>query len=83
MVIPYNLVEEGHPIEMISDLMDRVWNIMLLVWAFKFRNRMNTQLASTPGQQNWFHGAWVFLFEFLYINFKINKLNETNTEPAH
>ena len=81
LIIPYIFVEEGHPIELISDLVDKVWSIIALVLAFKFRNRMNTLLNSTPGQQNWFHGAWTFFFGFLHINFKINQLNEI--EPEH
>lgn len=80
LIIPYFFVEEGHPIELISDVVDNVWNIIALVLAFKFRNRMNTLLNSTPGQHNWFHGAWTFFFGFLHINFKINQLNEI--EPA-
>ena len=76
LIIPYVLVEDGHPFELVSDSVDKVWNIIALVWAFKFRNRMNSLLGSTPGQKKWFHGGWTFFFGFLHINFKINQLNE-------
>jgi len=74
LLIPYALVEEGHPVKAISDLLDMVWIILVLIWAFKARNRMNMLLAVTKDQPHWFQGLWTFLFTYLYFNFKINKL---------
>ena len=94
IVIPYILVEEGHPIESISDYMDTVWGILVLFWAFKARNRMNMLLGLTKDKPQWFHGLWTFLFQTFYFNYKINTLNENmgeiepelitvnNTEPG-
>lgn len=81
--IPYILVEEGSPIEAISNLLDTVLEILLVIWAFKARNRMNMLLSATKGSEFWFHGLWTFLFTALYFNFKINKLSTTvtKTEP--
>ena len=76
LVIPYSLLEEGHIIERVSDLSDKIFNICLLVWAFKARNRMNTILQIKAGSPHWFHGLWTFLFQGLYFNYKVNKLNE-------
>jgi hypothetical protein len=81
LVIPYVLIEEG-PIEGISNLLDAVWSILVLVWAFKARNRMNMLLSATKDQARWFHGLWTFLFTALYFNFKINTLNESLAEKG-
>ena len=41
---------------------------------------MNTLLAATKVEPDWFHGLWTFLFTTLYFNFKINKLNDNFAE---
>ena len=74
MLIPYALVEEGHPVEKFSDLLDVVWCIGIIVWGFKARNRMNSLLPHDEVKEYWFSGLWTFLFSPLYFNFKINKL---------
>lgn len=76
ILIPYLLVEEGHPIQLASDVGDRIWNLLVLILAFKFRNRMNRLQSAAPGHEHWFSGVATFFFCFLYINFKINKLSE-------
>jgi hypothetical protein len=81
LVIPYVLIEEGL-IEGISNVLDAVWSILVLVWAFKARNRMNMLLSATKDQARWFHGLWTFLFTALYFNFKINTLNESLAEKG-
>lgn len=49
LVVPYYFVEEGHVVVTISDVADRVVNILILVWAFKAGKRMNTILGAFPG----------------------------------
>jgi len=78
LVIPYVLVEEGHPVETISDVLDIVWGILVLIWAFKARNRMNLLLTATKDQPHWFDGLWTFLFSVFYFNFKINSCSVEN-----
>ncbi|GBE04490.1 MAG TPA: DUF4234 domain-containing protein [Nitrospirae bacterium] len=76
ITIPYLFAPEGHSIETLYDLLDLIWGILIVIWAFKARNRMNMLLSAVKGQPHWFHGLWTFLFTNLYFNFKINKLNE-------
>ena len=76
LFVPSLLVEEGHPIAAISNLLDKIWFILEVVWAFKARNRMNMLLSATKDDEAWFHGLWTFLFTVLYFNFKINTLSE-------
>lgn len=77
LFIPYIFVEEGSPIEAIGNLLDTIWGILLVVWAFKARNRMNMLLSATKESKFWFEGLWTFLFTALYFNFKVNALSET------
>ena len=82
LIVPYVMVEEGHPVERISDSLDTVFGLLVLIWAFMARNRMNALLAATKGQPQWFHGLWTFLFTAFYFNFKINTLNDDFAEPG-
>lgn len=62
-------------IRLISDLIGMIFNILVIVWAFKMRNRINSLNQYNPSDKKWFHGFWTFLFSTLYINFKINKIH--------
>ena len=64
------------PVTILADLTNLIWSILILIWAFKVRNRMNALLASRQQEPAWFHGLWTFLFNAFYFNFKINQLYE-------
>jgi len=83
LLIPYILVESGNPIEKISNLIDGLCGIMLVVWSFKARNRVNSLCSFNTESEGWFHGLWTFLFGPLYFNYKVNRLNENNAEQAN
>lgn len=76
----YLLVDEGHPIAITSNIIDRALGIMILVWGFMARNRMNQLYETSRQDKEWFHGLWTFLFSPLYFNFKINSICEDNNE---
>ena len=82
LFIAYMFVEEGHPIEGLSGLVDMIVSIMLIVWGFKARNRVNGFCNFTPESIDWFHGLWTFLFSPLYFNYKVNCILESNVEQA-
>ena len=82
LFIAYMFVEEGHPIEGVSGLVDMIVSIMLIVWGFKARNRVNSSCDFTPESSDWFHGFWTFLFSPLYFNYKVNCILEGNVEQA-
>ncbi len=82
LLIPYMIVDFGHPIEKVSNLSDRIWGIMLIVWGFKARNRVNDISNFNSESSHWFHGLWTFLFTPLYFNYKVNQLNDEHTEQA-
>ena len=76
LIIPYLLVPEGHPIEVISNLVDWAKTVCFLVWSFKVRNRLNVLLQSTVDSASWFHGVYTFFFTVFYINYKLNQLKK-------
>ena len=73
-------VEDGHPIAIASNLLDRVWMIMILVWGFYARNRTNQLNATASNDAAWFSGLWTFLFSPLYFNYKINVLTDDQVQ---
>lgn len=46
--------------------------ILLEIWAFKFRNRLNS-LTHSHGQKTWAGGVMTFFFTVLYMSYKINQ----------
>ncbi len=82
LFIAWMFVDEGHPIKGISGLVDMIVGIMLIVWGFKARNRVNTCCDLNSESDVWFHGFWTFIFTPLYFNYKVNCILEGNVEQA-
>ena len=74
--------EEVHATRQLSSLADQSWGILLIIWGFKARNRLNALYAFGKDDEGWFHGLWTFLFTPLYFNYKVNLLNEDSTQQA-
>ena len=71
-------VDQGHPVEAFSSLMDLIVSIMLIAWGFKARNRVNAHCELKSEGDPWFHGFWTFIFTPLYFNYKVNSILERN-----
>jgi hypothetical protein len=65
---------------MISKLANIADSVVVLVWAFKIRNRMNLILEAEKTSELWFKGFWTFFFQLFYMQFKINKIRAA--EPS-
>jgi len=87
LIIPFFVVLDENPqldqLDQISANIDKVLSILILVWGFKARNRMNSLLGLSEGglsvskdDTKWFHGFWTFLFQYFYFNYKVNKISE-------
>jgi drug/metabolite transporter (DMT)-like permease len=82
LFIAYMFVDEGHPVEALGGLADTVVGIMLIIWGFKARNRVNAHCGLNIASNNWFHGFWTFLFTPLYFNYKVNCILESEAGTA-
>ena len=69
-------VAHDHQVVIVDQVASDVWTIMLIVWGFMARNRVNKELGFLPDEHQWFHGLWTFMFSPMYFNYKINVLNE-------
>ena len=78
----YIAVDEGHLIERLSNIVDRILGIMLIVWGFMARNRLNTAYEINKNNKEWFHGLWTLLFSPMYFNYKINSICEESVAPV-
>lgn len=63
-----------HAIDRFDDSLTSLWQILLLVWVFKFKNRVNRLLGFSKKDDGWFSWVWALFFGPFYLNFKLNKL---------
>ena len=75
-LIPSYLYEEDHTLNKVAYLLEKLLNICIIVWIFKARNRLNQLLKTPEMKEYWFHGLWIFLFQSLYFNYKINAIHQ-------
>ncbi len=66
--------EKAEMIELVSDLFDSLAGLLMIVWGFKARNRVNQLLGAEKGEEHWFHGGWTFFLSPFYFNYKVNCL---------
>ena len=78
LFVGYMFVDENSPVAKLSDIVDGLWGLLLMIWGFSARNRLNTLNSINRDDPNWFHGFWTFLFSPLYFNYKVNVLNAQN-----
>lgn len=70
---------------LVSSFISFLCGVLITIWCFKIRNRINTAYAFTHGATGWVSGLWCLLFQLLYINYKINTLAQTEqsaTDPT-
>lgn len=72
----YMTVDEQHPLAQLSNLVDLLSSISMIVWGFMASRRMNTRYGFERDSKHYFHWLWTFLFTPLYFNYKINCLCE-------
>ncbi len=60
----------------VGNLFDRLDGLLGLIWAFLARGRFHQLLVSEKRTPSWFNMFWTFLFQYLYVNFKINQILE-------
>ena len=63
-------------LQLVSAGSDSLLFILIVVWGFIARGRMNRFCGAMPGSSGWFHGFWTFLLTPLYFNYKVNRIAE-------
>jgi hypothetical protein len=76
-----SLATENHPLEKLSDLIDRLSNIGLLYLSFAFRSRLNALAGSVKGRPEWVAGLPTFFFGALYMQYKLNRHDYGLSQP--
>lgn len=74
MVIPEILTDDNPAVVMASKAINRIDAILVLVWVFKIRNRMNVILGAENRSPLWFNAFWTFIFQIFYLQFRINRI---------
>ncbi|MHC6530069.1 MULTISPECIES: DUF4234 domain-containing protein [unclassified Vibrio] len=70
------LLYDNLMLSLVDNLIGLSVSIMLLIWGFKARNRVNAALGFEPGSARAFSALFTVLFTPLYFNYKVNCLCE-------
>lgn len=76
LLIGYFFVDESHPVAIASKISDKVWTLLVMVWGFYARNRVNMLASFAADDPRRISGIWTFLFSPLHFNYKINVINQ-------
>ena len=53
--------------------------VLVVMWAFKFRNRLNIISGSRKGSPFWLGPILTFFFQLYYFQYKINQMHDAST----
>lgn len=79
MIIEVFIPEESTYV-LTSQLISFLGNILLIVWTFKFRNRLNTYLNLDKNDTKYLGPVMTFFFQALYLSYKVNENIEARQE---
>jgi len=54
--------------------------VLVLIWAFKFRNRLNIISGSSKGNVFWLGPILTFFFQLYYFQYKINQMHDASSQ---
>jgi Domain of unknown function (DUF4234) len=66
----------------ISRIIGLICNVVILVWVFMLRNRLNEHFASKQGDRYWIGGVLTFFLHVLYLQYKLNRLIDREKNAA-
>ncbi|WP_221274567.1 DUF4234 domain-containing protein [Thaumasiovibrio subtropicus] len=78
VILFYEIIEpeRGVRLEAVTDMVSFVFSIVTLIWCFKVKNIMNTQLSLSEGSPYWFSSVWTLFCSPFYFNYKLNCICE-------
>ena len=66
-------VSRSQSIDSFSNILDRLYGLLVLILSFQMRNAFNTMLQAQKGGPLWFSGLWTWLLSAIYLQHQINK----------
>ncbi|TCS39977.1 DUF4234 domain-containing protein [Reinekea marinisedimentorum] len=76
IMIGRHFLEISSPVENLLKIADQLRWAFSLLWAFEAKNRINTIFQIDRDDDEWFEGAWSFIFGAVYFNYKVNQVCE-------
>lgn len=63
-------------IVLIGKQINTIYIIILILWLFKVRNKMNIVLETEKNTQYWYSGILTFFFNIWYLQYKTNRIQD-------
>jgi len=76
MVFIEILTNDNPQIVLIGKQINYIYIIILILWLFKVRDKMNLVLETKKNTQFWYSGILTFFFNIWYLQYKTNKIQD-------
>ena len=78
--LPFASPELAASLAVISLPLSLIGFVLMIVWAFKFRNRLNIISGSSKGNVFWLGPILTFFFQLYYFQYKINQMHDASSQ---
>jgi len=68
-----SMIGSSSSIEGASNILDRIFGLMVLVLSFQVRSGFNLLMRAQKGDAHWVSGLFTWLFRVVYLQYKLNK----------
>lgn len=79
-ILPLAVPSVAADLAIISLPLSIIGMVLALVWAFKFRNRLNIISGSSKGNVFWLGPILTFFFNLYYFQYKINQMHDAASQ---
>jgi len=79
-LLPLATPELAQSISLVSLPFSLIGFVLVITWAFKFRNRLNIISGSTKGSPFWLGPILTFFFQLYYFQYKINQMHDASSQ---
>ena len=68
--------------QLLASITGLIYSLLNLFWVFSMRQRLHQMTQAGERSLFWINGIWTFLFQALYLQFKINEYNDQHTTDS-
>jgi hypothetical protein len=79
-LLPLGAPELAESFALVSLPFSLIGFVLIIVWAFKFRNRLNIISGSSKGNVFWLGPILTFFFQLYYFQYKINQMHDASSQ---